>query len=276
MPVKEADPAAKSLDEAFAAAMAGPAKPREVAAPPEVDREAPHGREDDGTPKAPYGWTKGGKDGPPRPKLSTAGRKPTRDEQARTVAVQPAGEPAAPGGKPGKALEPRDFSAGLMDAGESLWFGASIAAKVGPQIPILGRFIPGRKLAATAAVFDAERPRLAAALNLAAQHDARARKLASKLADGDAGWALSVMFMVAPFTGAVAAIWQGDKALAERELPSLAELAKRNEAAMDRMLAKITATMELAQQAQAEEMQRQMLAAMEAQATQNGQVPAGV
>lgn len=271
MPVKEADPAAKSLDEAFAAAMAGPAKPREVPAPPEVDREAPHGRDESGQPLAPYGWTKGGKDGPPRPKLSTAGRKPTKDDQARTVAVQPDAQ-AAP--KPGKALEPRDFSAGLMDAGESLWFGASIAAKVGPQIPILGRFIPGRKLAATAAVFDAERPRLAAALNLAAQHDARARKLASKLADGDAGWALSVMFMVAPFTGAVAAIWQGDKALAERELPSLAELAKRNEAAMDRMLAKITAQMELAQQAAAEEMQRQMLAAMEAQATQNGQVPA--
>ena len=281
MPVKEADPAAKSLDEAFAKAMAGPAKPKDVPAPPEVDREAPHGREDDGTPKAPYGWTKGGKDGPPRPKLSTAGRKPTPDEAARTTAVQPA-QPAAGKGEDKKTpLEGRDFSAALMDAGETIWFGGSMVAKVGPQVPVLGRFVPGRKLAATMAVFDAERPRLAAALNLAAQHDARARKLAVKLADGDAGWALSVMFMVAPFAGAVAAVWQTtDKndALGDRGLPGLDELAKANEAAMDRMLAKITAQMELAQQLAQQQAQAQLEAEMQqAMAAQMyGQAMAGV
>jgi hypothetical protein len=265
MPVKEADPRARQLEDAFAAAMDAPAKPREAPAPPEVDREAPHGREDDGTPKAPYGLNKDGS-----VRKSAAGRK-AKDEQPRTVATQAATEPDKPAG----ILAPRDYSAELMDAGETIWFGGSIIAKVGPQVPVLGRFIPGAKLAATMAVFDAERPRLAAALNLAAQHDARARKLAAKLADGEVQWALTCMFMVAPFTGALAAVWQGDKALAERELPSLAELGKRNEDALDRALTKIAGQMEAAQQAQAEEIQRQMLAAMQAQAAQNGQVPAG-
>lgn len=267
-PVKEADPAAKSLDEAFAAAMAGPAKPREVAAPPEMDRDAPHGREDDGTPKAPYGFNKDGSI-----RRSAAGRKP-KNERARTMAPETAGEPAQPpGGGSAALLQPRDFSAALMDFGETAWFGGSVLAKIGPQVPVLGRFVPGRKLAATMAVFDSERPRLAAALNLAAQHDARARKLASKLADGDAGWALTCMFMAAPFAGAVAAVWMGDTALRERNLPGLDDLVSANEAAMDRMLAKISAQMELAQQ-QALEAEMAAAAGAGQAAGMNGQVPA--
>jgi hypothetical protein len=75
MPVKEADPRAQELDEAFAAAMSGPARPREAPPPPEVDRDAPHGRDEDGTPKAPYGLTRDG-----RPKLTAAGRKAKNDQ----------------------------------------------------------------------------------------------------------------------------------------------------------------------------------------------------
>lgn len=68
MAVKAADPDAINLDEAFREAMSAPAKPREVAAPPELDREAPHGRDDDGKPLAPFGWTKASnQDGPSRP-----------------------------------------------------------------------------------------------------------------------------------------------------------------------------------------------------------------
>jgi hypothetical protein len=259
MPVKEADPRARKLDTAFAEAMAGPAKPREAKTPPEIDREAPHGRGEDGTPKAPYGHNKDGS-----VKRSPAGRKP-KDDAARVTGDAPA---AAPKG----TLAPHDFSAGLMDAGETLWFGAAVAARLGPQIPLVGKFIPGRKIAATAAVFDAERPRLAAALNLAAQHDARARKVAARLADGEGSWALSVMFMVAPFTAAAAAVWQGDKALAERELPPLAELATRNEEALDRMFTKISAQMEKAQQTQAQMMAEAEMMQAQAQALANGQV----
>jgi len=260
MPVKEADPRAKALDAAFAAAQAAPAKPRDVPPPPEVDREAPFGRDEQGQPILKYGRNKDGS-----VRKSPAGR-PAKDEQARTAAAEPETKPAAKTEK--AALEVRDFSAPLMDAGETLWFGGSIVAKVGPQVPLLGRFVPGRKLAATMAVFDAERPRLAAALNLAAQHDAKARRLAEKLSDGEAGWALTCMFMVAPFTSATAAVWQTtDKhdVLAERELPGLDELAKRNEDALDRMFAKISHQMEAAQQAQAQAMV----------AEQNGQVNDG-
>lgn len=242
-PVKEADPRAKALDAAFAEAMDAPAKPREAATPPVVDHDAPHGRGEDGEPLAPFGWTKDGK-----PRKSAAGRK-AKEDQPRTVEAQPAVQ------APGTALESQDFSAGLMDAGETIWFGGSILAKVGPQVPVLGRFVPGRKLSATMAVFDGERPRLAAALNLAAQHDSRARKLAAKLATGQAGWALTVMFMVAPFASAAAAVWQTtDKndVLTDRGLPALDILEKRNENAMDRMLAKISAQMEAAQAAQAQ------------------------
>ena len=267
MPVKEADPDAAQLDTAFAEAMGAPARPKEPAAPPEIDPAAPHGRDEHGAPLAPFGLTREGV-----PRRSAAGRKPKDpDSAARTGPAQP----SAPGDTPDNSqgqLEPKDFSAPLMDAGESMWFGGSVIATVGPKIPLVGRFIPGQKLSATMAVFDSERPRLAAALNEAAQHDARARKLAEKLASGDVGWALTCMFMVAPFTGAVAAIWQGEDALKQRELPPLAELAKHNETKMDEMLEKISQQMQLAQELAAEKQQAELQAAL---AAQNGQVTAG-
>lgn len=264
MPVKDADPNAIELETAFGEAMAGPAKPRSPEAPPAVNHEAPFGLNDDGSPKTPYGLNKDGS-----VRRSAAGRRAKNPDDTAHIAEPGKATPASD--QPAGKLTPKDFAAPLMEAGETLWFGGSIAAKVGPQIPLIGRFVPGQKLAATMAVFDSERPRLAAALNEAAQHDARARKLAEKLSTGDAGWALTCMFMVAPFTGAVAAIWQGDKALAERELPTLDEMAKKNEEAMDRMLAKITQQMELAQQLAAQQAQAELELAM---TQMNGQVPA--
>jgi hypothetical protein len=244
--VETADPRAQALDEAFAGAMGAAPKPKEPSAPPEVDPEAPHGRDEAGVPLEPFGRTRDGKI-----RLSAAGRKPKNPDDKARLAKDGPGEP---GGGTQLVLEPHDFSAPLMDAAETFWFGGSVLAKLGPQIPVVGRLLPGRKLAATMAVFDAERPRLAAALNLAAQHDTRARRLAERLATGDAGWALTCMFMVAPFTGTVAAIWQTTDqhdVLAERDLPGLDDLAKANEAALDRMFAKIADQMGAAQ-AQAE------------------------
>lgn len=275
MPVKAADPDAQTLTDAFADAMGAPARPKDPPPQGEIDPEAPHGRDGDGKPLAPFGLTAEG-----RPRRSNAGRKRKDPDDAPRTVKPDAGGGQAPDGAEGHALEPRDFSAPLMDAGESLWFGGSVLARVGPQVPLVGRFVPGKKLAATMAVFDSERPRLAAALNEAAQHDKRARRLAEKLATGDVGWALTCMFMVAPFTGAVAAIWQGDDALKERELPTLAELATTNEKAMDAMLARISQQMELAQQLAAQQQQAAMvgdLGAVQEQlaaaaAAQNGQV----
>lgn len=250
MAVEQADPRAVALDTAFAEAMGATPKPKEPGPPPEVDRDAPHGRDEaTGEPLAPYGKTRDG-----RPKLSPAGRKPRDPDDKARLAKEGQAQAAAPAKPASVQLEPHDFAGPLMDAGETIWFGGSILAKVGPQIPVLGKFVPARKLAATMAVFDAERPRLAAALNLAAQHDARARKLAERLASGDAGWALTCMFMVVPFTSTVAAVWQTtdqNNVLAERELPGLDDLAAANEAALDRMFTKISEQMAAAQAAAA-------------------------
>lgn len=246
MTVPQADPRAVALDDAFATAMGAQPKPKEPPAPPEVDRDAPHGRDDAGEPLAPYGTTRDG-----RPKLSPAGRKPKDPDDKARLAKDGGQAPAAAPHKPESVqLEPHDFSGPLMDAGETIWFGGSIIAKVGPRIPVVGRLVPARKLAATMAVFDGERPRLAAALNLAAQHDARARRLAERLAAGDVNWAMTCMFMVAPFATTVAAVWQTtDKndVLTERQLPSLDDLAATNDAALDRMFDKISQQMATAQ-----------------------------
>lgn len=252
MPVKDADPRAAELDEAFARAMEAPSRPREAATPPEVDREAPHGRDADGQPLAPFGLTKDG-----RPKLSAGGRKP-KDEQARVVSPQTAAAEAGADTPPPNP--PADLLPGLMDATEGIWLGGTIVADVGPRLPLIGKLlfsekmISGRKLSATMAAFDQQRPALASALNEAAQHDARARRLALRLAAGDVSWVLTVMTLTLPFASAVGAIWQGDKALAEQGLPGLDELARRNEQAMERFMQRIAAQALAAQQAQAEQL----------------------
>jgi hypothetical protein len=245
MTIAPADPRAQSLEEAFAEAMGAAPKPKEPPAPPEIDRDAPHGRDQNGEPLAPYGRTKDG-----RPKLSPAGRKPKdRDDRARLAKDTP--------GPPEQVLlEPRDLAAPLMAASETIWFGGSVIARIGPKFPVIGKLLPARKLAATMAVFDLERPRLVSALNLAAQHDARARRFAEKFTT-DAGWALTCMFLSAPFISTVAAVWQTTgqhDALAERDLPGLDELAAVNEAALDKMFAKITERMAQAAAAGADQL----------------------
>lgn len=230
-----------------------PAPPRRNVA---SDPDAPHGRDDAGKPNAPHGVNK--KTGRPNIRPAGPGR-PGKDKagEPRTRDATPADVPPAKGkDSASKAvLEPADYSGKLMEASEAIWFGGSMVARVGPQVPVIGKLLPAWKLSATMAVFDSERPRLCAALNLAAQHDQRARKLAVKLSEGEVSWALTVMFMVAPFTGAVAAVWQTtDKrnVLAERELPSLNEMAESNNQALDAMLAKIAGQMEAAQLAMAQ------------------------
>ena len=252
-------PPAPDVDEAFTAALAQDAAvaPPQQPAPPRHatsrDPDAPHGRDEDGTPLAPYGT---GKNGRPRIKPAGPGRGGKADEPRTREALPGETTPAKPGTQPA-GLAPHDFSAGLMEFGETAWFAGSIVAKIGPQLPFVGRLVPGRKLAATMAVLDAERPRLAAALNEAAQHDQRARKLAAKLASGELAWQMTVIFMVAPAITATAAVWQGDAALAERELPSLDVMAAQNDKNLNAMFARITAQMEAAQAQAAESLNGQ-------------------
>jgi hypothetical protein len=252
-------PALTEDEIAFQRALADDAKVTapEMPGPPRRDKpsdpDAPHGRDDDGKPLAPHGVNR--KTGRPNLRPGGPGRPAKGDDSAKPRTRDATSADATPKGKEGKlALEPADYAGPLMEASETIWFGGSMVAKIGPQIPLLGRFVPGRKLGATCAVFDAERPRLCAALNLAAQHDAKARKLAEKLAGGEVSWALTCMFMVAPFTGAVAAVWQTTDehdVLAERDLPGMDVLVKTNEDALDAMLAKISGQMEAAQLAMA-------------------------
>lgn len=234
MAIPDADPRARELDAAFEAAANGPAKPRaEAKTPAEVDRDAPFGREDDGTPKTPHGVNK---DGSVR---RAAGGRRAKEDQPRVAEGKPAEpETSAPKAKP----EPHDWTADLDGFADTIWLGMSFAAKVGPKIPVLGKMLPGDKLGAEAFIFAETKPRLVAAVNLAAQHNARAAAFCRRLEGGDGLWALSVMFMVAPVITIAATVWKGDeKELKEAELPSLAEMAARNDAKMDEMIARMSA-----------------------------------
>jgi len=249
MPVKEADPAAKSLDEAFAGAMGTPAKPREPEAPPAVDPDAPFGLADDGTPKAPYGLTKDGK-----PRRSNAGRK-SKDDTARVTAPgEHGGQDGTPGGKPAA----KDYTAALSEFGDAVWFGASALGKGGSAIPLVGKFIPERKVAAQAAVFRTFKGNLVSAVNIAAQHNSMAARFAASVDKGDITWVVMVGFMVMPFMTMSAAIWKdsdNNPALKDADLPSITELAERNDKQLDAYLAQITEQMEaIAAQQQAEAM----------------------
>lgn len=249
MATETADPRAQAIAairEKMAEATGAAPKPKEPPPPPEVDRDAPHGRDPEtGEALAPYGRNKDG-----RPALSKAGRK-AKDPDDKARLAKDGGQPGGDGGG-AKQLEPKDYAGPLMEAGETLWFAGSMAAKLAPQIPVIGKLVPGPQLAATMAVFDAERPRLAAALDLAAQHDERARALAERLSGGGGAWTLTCMLMVLPFAATVAAIWQtSDKhdVLKERGLPGLDDLVAANNAALDRAVAKISDRMTAAQAA---------------------------
>lgn len=226
MPVPDADPKAKELDAAFAAAMEGPAKPRsEPKAPPEVDPDAPFGRDDQGEPIAKYGYHPDG-----RVKRSAGGRPPKNaPDQARVT-----DHPAAP--IEGKVVAGPDYTADLVDAADGFWLMGTAMSKLPLGRLRVGRFgLPqdaGDRLAAQAYIVNQHKFRLAAAVNLAAHHNVRAKRLAEQLAGGDLTWVLSFGALAAPFIAHSAAVWKGPDALAEMEMPPVAELAKRNEAQM--------------------------------------------
>jgi hypothetical protein len=244
MAIPDSDPRAKDLDAAFAAAAAGPQRPRaEAPAPADVDQEAPHGRAEDGTPNAPFGLTKDGK------VKRTAGGRPAKGspDQARTgpaAGVRADAEASkAKDAKPEKAKPtPHDWSEDLDGFGDGIWFAMSAASQVVPHIPVIGKRIPAEKIAAEAFLLAEVKPRLVAAVNLAAQHSARAEKFCKSLEGGEGLWALTVMFMVMPVVSAGMTIWKGDEAeLISEGLPSIEEMSKKNAAKMDEMVSRINA-----------------------------------
>ena len=243
MPVKEADPEATSLDQAFAVAMGAAPKPKDPPAPKEIDPDAPHGRDDDGKPLTPFGLTKDG-----RPRRSAAGR-PPREDQPRTGPASPIS--AGSGGQPDKETDlaaPGQYVKPLSDTADTIWFGLSALGKIAPSIPLIGKKLPAEKIQAQAAVWHATQDRMVAAVSLAAEHNAAAARFAAKLEGGDITWMITCLSLVGPVIALSGMVWakDADVQLSQAEQPSVTELAAKNEQAMDMAIAQMTANAKLA------------------------------
>ena len=268
MPVKDADPQATELDAAFAAAMEGTPKPREVPSPPDIDPDAPHGRGEDGQPLAPYGLTKDGK-----PKRTSAGRKPSEAPRvAKPGDPKPEGK-ADP--KPKPALEQKDFTGPLAETSEAIWVGLTFCsmAPLGKiplisSLPIgkdkrtgqprkLGSLLDGLgdKIGAQAAIFNHNRGALVGALNIAANNSPKARRFAEWLETGDATWVLMCGAMLMPFISQSGSLWSGT--LEEDELPPVEKLAANNKAQFDGWIERFNAQLAMAAEAAAMNMNGQ-------------------
>jgi len=248
-PVKAADPDAAELDAAFAAAMNGPAKPREAAPPPEVNHDAPHGFEDDGvTPRAPFGHNKDGS-----VRKSAAGRK-AKDDAPRTGTVaQPDGK------KPKGTPDPpplQDFSEPLGELADAVWMGLSGLSMIGPRLPLIGKKLDKDKIAAEGFIWRSNRAHLIKAAQITADHNAAARTRLAKLAAGNSTWVLMAGFTLMPFVAQTAAVFSGDDALkAMNPDASVKALADLNKAEWDGAMEQLRAqAAEMAAQAQADVM----------------------
>lgn len=258
MPVKEADPGAQELTAAFGAAMGATPAPREPDAPPEIDPEAPHGRDEAGEPLAPYGHTKDG-----RVRKSAAGRRARdADDKPRTGNVVPpatGGTPAAAGAE----VAEHDYRPSLTELGDAGWIALSAIGIAGPAIPIVGKWIPTDKISAQAALLRFHKDNLVGAINIAAQHNGRAAAWAAKIESGQATWVIMAGFMIMPFVTHSAALWKGAEAMAEAGLPAAAELAQINAANVAAYMQEMTSSVAEAEAAAAEEMQQAAAAAAE-------------
>lgn len=228
MPIPDADPRAKDLDQQFAAAMTGPQKPRsEPKAPKEIDPDAPFGRDDAGEPIAKYGRTAEGKI-----KRSAGGRPSKKDPDHARVADALAGSsPGEP--KDGKVVSPKDYTADISEAADGLWLLMTGASRLPLGRLRVGKIgLPknaGDRLGAQAAVLSMHKHRLAVALNEAAQHNARARRLAEACAGGDVSWVITVGALALPFAFQSLEVWKAD---GQPGSADVAGLARQNRAQM--------------------------------------------
>lgn len=250
MSVGTVDPNAIDLSEAFRQAMEADPKPRSVASdPPDVDREAPFGREDDGSPKTPYGVNK---DGSVR---RAAGGRGAADARARVGVVIPPDKTkdSKKGGKPEPDMN-ADYSGPLMEACQAIWLGMTGLSMVGPGIPIVGRFLNEDKIGAEAAIFAAQTPAICKSLTIAAKHNAGAARFCAKLASGEVTWVAMAGFTLMPFFVQTSAVLRGDKALAEMD-PSgettLKALNEKNHSDMKLFMDQAMAQMQLLAEAEA-------------------------
>lgn len=171
-------------DAAFAAAMAAPepsSQPDYPAPRRRKDPDFPFGKNEDGSPVAPYGI---GNNGKPRQNPPGPGRGGAKHEKSRTQQA-PAGKSA-----PVPVGPARDYTADLLDFEDGLW--VAMAA------------VPPTQAQAT--ILKANREQMAAGLNLSAQHNPMVRRGVEYLCS-DAGWMINAATMVAPFLLQSAALW---------------------------------------------------------------------
>lgn len=169
----KADPSAAELDSEWQKAMEGPSMPREPGPPPEVDPDAPHGRDENGQPLAPHGYRNDGK-----PRLTSAGRK-SKDEQART----------APAGK-------QDAAAGAIQVHSNSWYTEKLT-EFGTQMWLLIGFVSP----ADAGALDQNLQPMAEAWAKAAEADATVRRAVNYLCQEM--WISGVIATAIPFAAMV-------------------------------------------------------------------------
>lgn len=193
MTTATADPAAST----FTAALAKDAgrsvvPPPDIPPPPERDPDAPHGRDGNGEPNAPYGVNK--KTGKPNIKPPGPGRRPkTATEQPAAVAAPRA---AAAGSPPAE-----DFAGDLQTLADSVWLGASAlkGGRIGPvRLPDTRHY---------ALAWHQASPSLVASWTQAAIQNPAVRGYVRKLSgEGSWSWVIGVAISAAGLASGMAAV----------------------------------------------------------------------
>lgn len=157
---------------------------------------------------------------------------------------------------------PQDFSGPLSELHDALWMGLSGLSQVAPHLPVIGKKLPGDKLAAEGYIWRSNKAHLIKAAQITADHNIAARKRLIKLAEGNATWVLMAGFTLMPFLAQTAAVFQGDAALQEMNPDaSVKALADANKAEWNSTMEQLRAqAAEAAAQAEAAVTEEQLAA----------------
>lgn len=190
-----ADPVSSTFAQALAKdAGHSVAAPPDIPPPPPVDPAAPHGRDGDGKPLAPYGFRKS--DGLPNKKPPGPGR-PRTASQAPPARRPPAGGPSSPSVPVGG----EDIATDLGDFADSIWLGLSglRGGRIGPvRLPDTRPY---------ALAWHQSTPQLVVAWTQAARQNATVRGYVGKLSgDGSMAWVIGVGVAMGSLASAAASI----------------------------------------------------------------------